>query len=141
VTLLLAALLLGVLAATFVVAPLVARRSAAPGDAAPGALLDVRARRRAALASLKELEYDFVGGKLDDADYRAQRERLSVEALAAIRAAEAAEAAGEAGEGGEAGPAAGAAGAADAGTAGRHGCGFLNAPGSRYCGGCGAGLD
>ena len=88
-------------------------------------MLDAEARRRVALASLKELEYDYLGGKLDDADYRAQKERLSVEALAAMRAAEAA-GAGESGR-----PAAGP---------DRHACGFLNPPLSRYCAGCGARL-
>jgi hypothetical protein len=119
VTLLLFSLLLAGIAAVFVVAPVVARREAMIGDLAPGAVLDAEARRRAALAALRELEYDFLGGKLDDADYRAQKETLSVEALAAMRAAEAV--------GGE--PAAGP---------DRHRCGFLNPPASRFCAGCGA---
>lgn len=126
-TLLAFSLLLALLAAAFVVRPLVARRDALLADVAPGAVLDAEARRRVALASLKELEYDFLGGKLDDADYRAQKERLSVEALAAMRAAEAV-----LGDPGEAG---GAAAGPD-----RHACGFLNPPLSRFCAGCGARL-
>lgn len=118
-TLLLFSLLLAVVAAGFVVAPVVARREAMIGDLAPGAVLDAEARRRSALAALRELEYDFLGGKLDDADYRAQKETLSVEALAAMRAAEAV--------GAGAGP-------------DRHRCGFLNPPASRFCAGCGARL-
>lgn len=123
-TLLAFSLLLALLAAAFVVAPLVARREAVLADVAPGAVLDAEARRRVALAALKELEYDYLGGKLDEPDYRAQKQRLSLEALEAMRAAEAA--------GG------GAAGAAT--TEDRHRCGFLNPPASRFCAGCGARL-
>ena len=127
-TLLLFSLLLALLAAAFVVRPLVDRRDALLVDVAPGAVLDAEARRRVALASLKELEYDYLGGKLDDTDYRAQKERLSVEALAAMRAAEAV------------GYHAGASeGAVPAGPD-RHACGFLNPPLSRFCAGCGARL-
>jgi len=128
VTLLIASLLLALLAAAFVIRPLAARREALLLDVAPGALLDAEARRRVALTSLRELDYDYLGGKLDDADYRAQKERLSLEALAAMRAAEAV---------GYAGP------EADAGRAAgpdRHACGFLNPPESRFCAGCGVRL-
>ncbi|HEX2078796.1 MAG TPA: hypothetical protein VHG08_13830 [Longimicrobium sp.] len=123
-TLLAFSLLLALLAAAFVIRPLVARRDALLADVAPGAVLDAEARRRVALASLKELDYDFLAGKLDDADYRAQKERLSVEALAAMRAAEAVS---------------GASGGAAAGPD-RHACGFLNPPLSRFCAGCGVRL-
>ena len=123
-TLLAFSLLLALLAAAFVVRPLVARRDALLVDLAPGAVLDAEARRRVALVALKELEYDYLGGKLDAADYRAQKERLSVEALAAMRAAESVGA--EAGRT-AAGP-------------DRHACGFLNPPLSRFCAGCGARL-
>jgi hypothetical protein len=127
-TLLLFSLLLALLAAAFVVRPLVDRRDALLVDVAPGAVLDAEARRRVALASLKELEYDYLGGKLDDTDYRAQKERLSVEALAAMRAAEAVGYGAGVGEGVvAAGP-------------DRHACGFLNPPLSRFCAGCGARL-
>lgn len=124
-TLLVFSLLLALLSAAFVVRPLAARREALLVDLAPGAVLDAEARRRVALVSLKELEYDYLGGKLDEADYRAQKERLSVEALAAMRAAEAV--------GIESGRAAAAA-------PDRHACGFLNPPLSRFCAGCGARL-
>ena len=122
-TLLVFSLLLALLAAAYVVRPLVARRGALLADVASGAVLDAEARRRVALAALKELEYDYLGGKLDDADYGAQKERLSVEALAAMRAAEAV-----------------GLPAADAAGPDRHACGFLNPPGSRFCAGCGARL-
>jgi len=128
VTLLLLAALLATAAGLLVIGPILARRTAVLADAAPGSLLDAEARRRAALAALKDLEYDYLGGKLDAADYQAQRDRLGVEAVAAMRAAEAAQA--EAGEG-----------VVD-GTVGEHlpvthGCGFVNPPGSRFCAGCG----
>lgn len=125
-TLLLLSALLALGGAAFVVAPLVARREAMVTDVAPGAVLDAEARRRVALASLKELEYDFLGGKLDTADYEAQKERLSLEALAAMRAADLASGVAPA----RAAPAA----------AGAHDCGFANPPGSRFCAGCGARL-
>ncbi|HEX5872854.1 MAG TPA: hypothetical protein VFY65_20625, partial [Longimicrobium sp.] len=82
------------------------------------------ARRRVALVALKELEYDYLGGKLDDADYRAQKERLSLEALAAMRAAEAV----------------GIESGRTAAGPDRHACGFMNPPLSRFCAGCGARL-
>ena len=128
-TLFVFSVLLALLAAAFVIRPLATRREALLVDLAPGAVLDAEARRRVALASLRELDYDYLGGKLDDADYRAQKERLSLEALVAMRAAEAV------GYG---------AGAADGERAAagpdRHACGFLNPPGSRFCSGCGVRL-
>lgn len=123
-TLLVFSLLMALFAAAFVVRPLVSRRDAMLVDLAPGEVLDAEARRRVALVALKELEYDYLGGKLDAADYRAQKERLSVEALAAMRAAEAV-----AVEAGRTGPG-----------PDRHACGFLNPPLSRFCAGCGARL-
>ena len=123
-TLLVFSMLLALLAAAFVVRPLVARRDALLVDLAPGAVLDAEARRRVALVALKELEYDYLGGKLDDADYRAQKERLSVEALAAMRAAEAV----------------GIESGRTAAGPDRHACGFMNPPLSRFCAGCGARL-
>ena len=128
-TLFLFSILLALFAAVFVIRPLAARREALLLDVASGAVLDAEARRRVALASLKELDYDYLGGKLDDADYRAQKERLSLEALAAMRAAEAVGYGGGTEDDGR--PAAGP---------DRHACGFLNPPGSRFCSGCGARL-
>lgn|GEM_PF-1412942 len=128
-TLLLLSAVLATLVAVYVVRPILARRTAVIADAAPGALLDAEAKRRSTLAALKELEYDFLGGKLDQADYLAQRDRLSYEALAAMRAAEAAQA--QAGTGVVDGivPR-----TLDAVT---HTCGFVNPPASRFCAGCG----
>lgn len=131
-TLLIVSLLLALLAAGYVVRPVVARRDALLVDLASGAVMDAEARRRVALASLKELEYDYLGGKLDTADYQAQKQRMSLEALATLRAAEAARS--DAGlDGGGESPAAGTA-------ADRHACGFVNPAGSRFCAGCGVRL-
>ena len=129
-TLLIASLLLALLAAGYVVRPVVARRDALLADLAPGAVMDAEARRRVALASLKELEYDYLGGKLDTADYQAQKQRMSLEALAALRAAEAARS--DAGFEGGAQPA--------LATVDRHACGFVNPAASRFCAGCGVRL-
>ena len=128
-TLLAFSLLLALLAAAFVVRPLVDRRDALLVDLASGEVLDAEARRRVSLVALKELEYDYLGGKLDDADYRSQKERLSLEALAAMRAAEAVGYGAPVAEGGR-----------EAAGPDRHACGFLNPPGSRFCSGCGVRL-
>jgi len=130
VTLLLLSALVATAAALFVIGPILARRTAVLADAAPGSLLDAEAKRRAALAALKDLEYDYLGGKLDQADYLAQRDRMSYEAVAAIRAAEEAQASAAAGV------VDGVVLAADAAPE-AHGCGFVNPPGSRFCAGCG----
>jgi hypothetical protein len=130
-TLLLLSALLASLVGVVVILPIAGRRGASLADAAPGALLDAEARRRASLAALKELEYDYLGGKLDQADYLAQRERLGREALAAMHAAAGARA--------EAGAAV-VDGRVPLGTAAlpqAHACGFVNPPLSRYCAGCG----
>jgi hypothetical protein len=120
-TLFIASILLGVVAASVVIFPIVSRRLALVGDPIPGGVLDAEARKRVALNSLKEIEYDRIGGKLDDADYqrlRAQLEREAMVALAAVENAHLAEA-----QGGE--------------FRITHACGFVNPPGSRYCSGCG----
>lgn len=123
-TLFLVALVVGVTAAAWVIVPLISRRLALLGDPISGGVLDAEARRRVALASLKEVEYDRASGKLDDRDYAELRAQLEREALAAIAAAE------------------GARDAADAESAAAdfritHSCGFVNPPGSRFCSGCG----
>ena len=120
-TLLLLSVALALAAGAWVVHPILARRTAVVVDVAPGAVLDAEARKRVALASLKEVEYDYAAGKLDEADYRAMRDRLSAEALRALRAAEALSV-----------PA--------AAEPVRHACGFTSPGGSRFCAGCGARL-
>jgi hypothetical protein len=117
-TLLVAALSIALLAAGWVVFPILFRRWGMLDDMMAGAVMDREARRRVALAALKDIEYDYVAGKLDDSDYQEMRSRLEVEALEAMRAAERE-------------PPAGTRSSAD------HDCGFANAAGSRFCAGCG----
>jgi hypothetical protein len=95
------------------------------------------ARRRVALMALRDVEYDFATGKLDDQDYDILRKEISAEALEALEeldqeetsrgpeALEAEIAAVRAGLG------AGAACAA---------CGYQNPEGSRFCSSCGGPL-
>jgi hypothetical protein len=120
-TLFIASIVLGLLAASVVIFPIVSRRLALVGDPIPGGVLDAEARKRVALNSLKEIEYDRIGGKLDDADYQRLRAQLEREAMIALAAAESAHAAEAQG------------GAFQI----THACGFVNPPGSRFCSGCG----
>jgi hypothetical protein len=121
VTLFIASILLGALAAFVVIFPIVSRRLALVGDPIAGGVLDAEARKRVALNSLKEIEYDRIGGKLDDADYQRLRAQLEREAMIALAAAEHAHTAEAEGTGFQI----------------THACGFVNPPGSRYCSGCG----
>ena len=127
-TLFYAAILLALASGWWVIHPLVRRQRAPLADPLPGGILDAEARKRVALASLKEIEYDRLGGKLDDDDYQGLRRQLEREALAAIDAA---------------GRLTGDAGAADTPLAAptRHTCGFANPAGSRFCSGCGSRLS
>jgi hypothetical protein len=131
-TLFFTAVALGILAAGWVVVPLIVRRLALLNDPTPGSVIDAEARRRVALTSLKEVEYDRVSGKLDDEDYRRLRSQLEREALTAIAAAEAA-------------PGVAAATSTlpspEESRPIHHACGFLNPPGSRFCSGCGQRLS
>jgi hypothetical protein len=125
VSLFLGAVVLAVLASVFVVYPLVTGRWGMLGDRVSGATLDREAKKRVALAALKDVEYDRVAGKLDDTDYQDLRSRLEMEALDAIQAIEQEE------------PLVGTAAAAPE----RHTCGFASPQGSRFCAGCGQPLD
>ena len=115
------AVLVGLATAAFVIVPLILRRLALLDDPIPGGVLDAEARRRVALTSLKEVEYDRAAGKLDDEDYLHLRTQLEREALAAIEAAERMQQ--------------GAVVADDFRVT--HACGFVNPAGSRFCSGCG----
>lgn len=115
--------LLGLLASAWVIVPIISRRLATLGDAIPGGVLDAQARKRVALAALKEIEYDRISGKLDDHDYQTLRAQLEREALAALEATDGTRDVGA--------PSA----AADFRIT--HSCGFVNPPGSRFCSGCG----
>lgn len=130
------ALALGAVAAGLVIVPLLLRRRALMVDLTPSHQVDAEARRRVALASLREVEYDRVAGKLDEEDYRRLRTQLEREALIAINAAE--EATGGARSAAPA--AAPPASVAPAAGAIAHSCGFTNPAGSRFCAGCGQNL-
>lgn len=52
-----------------------------PDDAVMG---EAHHRRRIALLSLRDVEYDYLAGKLDEADYRAMKLEISSEALSAL---------------------------------------------------------
>lgn len=51
-------------------------------------LTETEARKRVALLALRDVEYDFLSGKLDEADYRSLKAELTAEALAALEADE-----------------------------------------------------
>jgi cytochrome c-type biogenesis protein CcmH/NrfG len=134
-TLLVAAVLMSALVGWVVIYPILARSTAMTRDVTSAGVLDAEARKRVALQELREVEYDYLGGKLDEADYQEMRARISREAMAALRSVEAARGA----EGGRAAPAT-VGGEAPAGAVAVHGCGYRNPESSRFCGGCGAGL-
>jgi len=146
VTLVLAILLtVGTVAAIF--HPLLTGK-AAPMGAMEDEVTDVQHRKRMALISLRDVEYDFHAGKLDEADYRALKAQVSAEALAALDD-EVSELASSAGRSSGSGARASAAQAdVEAEIAAlrasiRHGaictqCGHPNPRASRFCGECGA---
>ncbi len=117
-TLLFTAVLLALITAVWVLIPIFSRRLAVLGDAVSVTILDLESRKRVALAALKEVEYDRIGGKLDESDYRTLRARLENEALAAVEAAEHI--------------------APLTHESTRHSCGYMNPAESRFCAGCGA---
>ena len=49
---------------------------------------EAEARKRVALLGLRDVEYDYATGKLDDTDYRELRSELATEALEAMEAEE-----------------------------------------------------
>lgn len=109
-------------------------------------MTDTEARKRVALLALRDVEYDFLAGKLDEEDYRAMKAELTAEALAALEADEAARA-----ERGASPAATGSPGddleaeIARLRAGIRSGllcasCGYANEEGSRFCSSCGAAL-
>jgi hypothetical protein len=105
-------------------------------------LTETEARKRVALLALRDVEYDYLAGKLDEGDYRSLKGELTAEALAALEADEKA----RTGEGAEVDPSALEAEIAQARLGLRGGsfcseCGFANEPGSRFCASCGHALQ
>lgn len=105
-------------------------------------LTETEARKRVALLALRDVEYDFLAGKLDENDYRSLKGELTAEALAALEADE------QARSGAVPGGASAALEAeiAEARAEIRSGsfcpdCGFGNEPGSRFCSACGHALQ
>jgi cytochrome c-type biogenesis protein CcmH/NrfG len=103
-------------------------------------LTETEARKRVALLALRDVEYDFLAGKLDEADYRSLKSELTAEALAALEADEAAKGAGRASVAPDLeaeiarirkGLRSGAACPV---------CSFTNDDGSRFCSACGSAL-
>lgn len=106
-------------------------------------LTDTEARKRVALLALRDVEYDFLAGKLDEEDYRSLKTELTAEALAALEADEAARA-----ERGATGPAPTDDLEAEIARIRQHirsglvcsSCGYTNEEGSRFCSSCGSAL-
>ena len=102
-------------------------------------LTDTEARRRVTLLALRDVEYDYHTGKLDESDYLSLKRELSAEALAALEAA-------EQDEQGGAVPVTDIEAEIAAVRAGLRGgnacssCGHLNPEGSKFCARCGQAL-
>jgi tRNA U34 5-carboxymethylaminomethyl modifying GTPase MnmE/TrmE len=103
-------------------------------------LTETEARKRVALLALRDVEYDFLAGKLDEEDYRSLKGQLTAEALAALEADEAARSAVGSGPDAdvEAEIARIRAGLRSGLVCGE--CGFSNVEGSRFCSSCGLSL-
>lgn len=145
---LIAAVLLVIVAVTFLLHPILAGKTAAlaSSNIEP---TEAQFRKRVALQQLRDVEYEYAMGKLGERDYLSLRKRLSAEALAAIRAEKE-----EGGEGGMEGDSAAMASAPEvelereiallrarlSGGPFCSQCGRPNPPGSRFCGHCGARL-
>lgn len=130
---LLGAILLVIAVVLFVLQPVV-RGQWASMRREEDELTEAQAQRRVSLLALRDVEYDYHTGKLDETDYQALRKELSAEALAALEAARA-----EVGENDvddlEAEIAAVREGLRRGTTC--EDCGHRNPEGSRFCASCG----
>lgn len=136
----LGAVLVAAVVVLFIVQP-VARGLQASLEREEDELTETEARKRVALLALRDVEYDYLAGKLDENDYRSLKGELTAEALAALEADEKARSGSLSG----AGAAALEAEIAEARAGLRSGtycadCGFANEPGSRFCSSCGHAL-
>jgi hypothetical protein len=135
-TLLIGALLVSAAVVLFILQPIVKGLHASL-DREEDELTDTEARKRVALLALRDVEYDYLAGKLDEEDYRALKSELTAEALAALEADEAARdgsaATAEADLEAEIAQIRAGLNSGDACTT----CGFANEPGSRFCSSCG----
>lgn len=71
----------------FIIQP-VAKGLHASLDRTEDELTETEARKRVALLALRDVEYDYLAGKLDETDYRSLKGELTAEALAALEADE-----------------------------------------------------
>lgn len=147
-TILLGAVLVAAAVVLYVVQPVFT------GESAPLVELDeefteAEARRHLTLVALRDVEYDYATGKVDEHDYRKLRDELAREALAALREV------GRGGEGGDDSPREQAAHRVEddlereiatyrialrSGTL-CHGCGNANVAEALFCATCGTRLE
>jgi len=132
----------------YVLHPVVTGRSAPMGRSGEETT-ETESKKRVALLGLRDVEYDYVSGKLDESDYHALRGELGRQALQAMEAER--RELEERASGGGLGvippgdldalerEIAAVREAIRGGTLCRE-CGRANGPGSRFCGGCGSGL-
>jgi hypothetical protein len=137
------ALILAAGVVIFVLRPVIAGKEA-PIDRKEEEITDLQHRKKVSLLALRDVEYDFHAGKLDEVDYLAMKRDLSAEALRAIDAEEM-ERAGHLALGSSRGSDLLEAEIASLRASIRDGivcpeCGWPNPRGSRFCGDCGSAL-
>jgi len=143
--------MLVILAVAVVVLEPIVRGSRASLERTNEEMSEAEATRRVRLLALRDAEYDYQMGKLDEGDYHSLRSELAAEALAAMEAVEREKdgtggtgqwpvgaSAQSAGDSLEAEIAAVRDGLREGTTCG--GCGHSNPSGSRFCGSCGEAL-
>jgi hypothetical protein len=103
-------------------------------------LTDTEARKRVALLALRDMEYDFLAGKLDEVDYRSLKAELTAEALAALEADEESRGTVASDQDDDLEAEITSMRASLRGGLACAGCGFENEEGSRFCSACGQDL-